>query len=119
MIDDITLASEGLLEPEIKIIEKGKGDSPKLTDTVTAHYEGRLIDGTVFDSSLESDIPLEVDLSRSIKCWAEGIQRMREKGRAKLVCPPELGYGDRPYSRLIPPQAVLIFELELVEIPER
>ena len=70
----------------------------------------------MFDSTFESDIPLEIDLTRSIRCWTEGIHRMREKGRAKLICPPELGYGDRPYSRLIPPQAVLMFEVELVEI---
>jgi FKBP-type peptidyl-prolyl cis-trans isomerase len=98
------------------MLDEGKGPHPGPDSKVKVHYHGTIRDGTVFDSTFESDIPLEVDLSRSIRCWTEGIQRMRAKGRAKLVCPPKLGYGDRPYSRLIPPQAVLIFELELVEI---
>jgi len=117
---DFAAAEPGAIRTESGLIftmlEEGKGPHPGPDAKVKIHYHATIRDGTVFDSSFASDIPLETDLSRSIKCWTEGIQRMREKGRAKLICPPELGYGDRPYSRLIPPQAVLIFELELVEI---
>jgi FKBP-type peptidyl-prolyl cis-trans isomerase FkpA/FKBP-type peptidyl-prolyl cis-trans isomerase FklB len=100
----------------ITTIKPGKGASPKATDTVKVHYQGTLIDGTVFDSSLQRGEPVTFPLSNVIKCWTEGLQQMKVGGKSRLVCPPNLAYGDRGSPPNIKPGATLIFEVELLEI---
>lgn len=96
-------------------IEKGDGPSPGPSDVVSIHYRGTLRDGTVFDSSYERGQPVRFPLDQVIPCWSEGIQKMNVGGKAKLICPPDLAYGDRS-SGPIPPGSTLIFETELLEI---
>ncbi|MCP3142087.1 FKBP-type peptidyl-prolyl cis-trans isomerase [Pyxidicoccus xibeiensis] len=96
----------------------GKGRSPKATDTVKVHYEGRLVDGTVFDTSARRGIPIEFPLNGVIPCWTQGVAKMKVGGKAKLTCPGNMAYGERPPpGSRIPPNAVLVFDVELVDIP--
>ena len=93
----------------------GTGASPTATDVVRVHYRGTLINGTEFDSSYARNEPAQFSLGGVIKCWTEGLQRMKVGGKARLVCPSDLAYGDggRPS---IPGGAGLIFEVELLDI---
>jgi FKBP-type peptidyl-prolyl cis-trans isomerase FkpA len=100
----------------IKEITPGTGDSPKATDTVRVHYEGKLRDGTVFDSSIQRGTPFQVSLNRVIPCWTEGLQKMKVGGKAKLTCPAKIAYGDRGFPPKIKPGSALAFEVELIEI---
>jgi FKBP-type peptidyl-prolyl cis-trans isomerase FkpA len=100
----------------ITTIKAGKGASPKATDTVKVHYQGTLIDGTVFDSSLQRGEPVTFPLGNVIKCWTEGLQQMKVGGKSRLVCPPNLAYGDRGSPPNIKPGATLVFEVELLDI---
>lgn len=93
----------------------GTGASPAATDKVKVHYRGTLVDGTEFDSSISRGQPAEFPLNGVIKCWTEGLQKMKVGGKAKLVCPSDLAYGDRGRPS-IPPGATLVFEVELLEI---
>ena len=95
--------------------QAGTGESPKATDTVKVHYRGTLIDGTEFDSSYKRNQPASFPLNRVIPCWTEGLQKMKVGGKARLVCPSDLAYGDRGRPS-IPPGATLNFEVELLEI---
>jgi len=97
-------------------IEPGKGDSPKATDTVKVHYHGTLRDGTVFDSSRDRGTPATFPLNRVIPCWTEGVQKLKVGGKAKLVCPSSIAYGDRGAPPKIKPGAPLVFEVELIAI---
>jgi FKBP-type peptidyl-prolyl cis-trans isomerase len=97
-------------------IKAGKGASPKATSTVKVHYEGKLLDGKVFDSSLKRGEPIEFPLGGVIPCWTEGLQKMKVGGKAKLVCPSETAYGPNGAPPVIPPNAVLTFEVELLSI---
>ncbi len=98
-------------------LTEGKGASPKATDIVQVHYKGTFPDGKEFDSSYKRGQPTEFPLNRVIKCWTEGVQRMKVGGKAKLVCPPGIAYGERGAGNgLIPPGATLHFEIELLEI---
>jgi FKBP-type peptidyl-prolyl cis-trans isomerase FkpA/FKBP-type peptidyl-prolyl cis-trans isomerase FklB len=98
------------------VLKEGTGASPKATDTVKVHYHGTLRDGTVFDSSVERNEPATFPLNRVIKAWTEGLQLMKVGGKARLVCPANIAYGDRGSPPKIKPGAVLIFEVELLEI---
>ncbi|MDD5658101.1 MAG: FKBP-type peptidyl-prolyl cis-trans isomerase [Elusimicrobia bacterium] len=105
----------GLIYKELKA---GTGASPKAEDTIKAHYHGTLADGTVFDSSVQRGEPLEFSLAGVIKCWQEGIPKMKVGGKAKLVCPADIAYGDRGSGK-IPPGAALTFEVELLGIVKK
>ncbi len=96
-------------------LEQGTGPKPTAANTVRVHYRGTLVDGTEFDSSLDGD-PLEFPLGRVIPCWTEGVQMMRTGGKAELVCPAAIAYGDRGAGDDIPPGAALIFEVQLLDI---
>ena len=95
---------------------EGKGASPKATDTVQVHYKGTFPDGKEFDSSYKRGQPTEFPLNRVIKCWTEGVQKMKVGGKAKLTCPPALAYGEKGAGGVIPPNATLQFEVELISI---
>ena len=95
--------------------QAGKGASPKPTDKVKVHYRGTLVDGTEFDSSIKRGQPAEFPLNGVIPCWTEGLQKMKVGGKAKLVCPSDIAYGDRGRPS-IPPGATLAFEVELLDI---
>jgi FKBP-type peptidyl-prolyl cis-trans isomerase FkpA len=96
-------------------IVAGAGQSPKASDTVKVHYRGTLRDGRVFDSSYERNEPASFQLSQVIPCWTEGVQRMKVGGKARLVCPSSLAYGDDDTPD-IPGGSALIFEVDLLEI---
>jgi len=108
-----TVTESGLI---ITVIEAGGGATPAPTDTVRVHYHGTLRDGTVFDSSVVKGEPLEFPLNRVIPCWTEGVGMMKVGGKSKLVCPPEIAYGDRGAPPTIPGGAALTFEVELIDI---
>ncbi len=95
---------------------EGKGASPKATDQVKVHYHGTLLDGTVFDSSVKRGEPATFPLNQVIKCWTEGLQKMKVGGKSRLVCPSNLAYGDRGSPPTIKPGATLVFEVELLDI---
>ena len=100
----------------ISTLKAGTGASPKPIDTVKVHYHGTLIDGTVFDSSVNGGEPATLPLNRVIKCWGEGLQAMKVGGKSRLVCPSEMAYGDRGAPPKIKPGATLVFEVELLDI---
>lgn len=95
-------------------IREGSGESPRATDVVRVHYRGTFPDGRVFDAS--SDKPAEFPLNRVIKCWTEGVQMMKPGGKAHLTCPPQIAYGEKGAGGVIPPNATLLFDVELVEV---
>jgi len=98
-------------------LQPGTGASPKATDTVKVNYRGTLINGTEFDSSYARNEPAQFALNGVIRCWTEGLQRMKVGGKAELVCPADLAYGDRGQNG-IPAGAALIFQVELLDIVE-
>ena len=100
----------------IKTLEEGSGDSPSADASVEVHYEGKLIDGTVFDSSYQRGETITFPLSGVIKGWTEGLQLMRVGGKAKLTIPSDLAYGAKGAGSSVPPHATLIFEVELLGI---
>jgi FKBP-type peptidyl-prolyl cis-trans isomerase FkpA len=97
-------------------IRPGTGPAPKATDRVKVHYHGTLVDGTVFDSSVQRGEPATFPLNGVIPCWTEGLQLMKVGGKSRLVCPAALAYGDRGAPPRIKPGATLVFEVELLEI---
>jgi FKBP-type peptidyl-prolyl cis-trans isomerase FkpA len=97
-------------------ITEGKGASPVATDSVKVNYRGTLLDGTEFDSSYKRNEPATFPLNRVIPCWTEGVQRMKVGGKAQLTCPPNIAYGERGAGGVIPPNATLNFEIELLAI---
>lgn len=108
----VTTAS-GLVYESVK---DGTGASPRASDVVTVHYRGTLLDGSEFDSSYKRGQPAAFPLSRVIPCWTEGLQRMKVGGTARLTCPPEIAYGTRGAGGVVPPNATLRFEVELLKI---
>jgi len=108
--------ASGLVFMELKA---GSGDTPQASDTVKVQYEGKLSDGTVFDSSIKRGEPATFPLNGVIKCWTEGLQMMKVGGKAKLVCPSDIAYGDQGRPPQIGPGAPLVFEVELLEIVKK
>jgi FKBP-type peptidyl-prolyl cis-trans isomerase len=96
--------------------KEGTGANPKPTDKVKVNYRGTLVDGTEFDSSYKRGTPVEFPLDKVIKCWTEGVQMMKPGGKAKLVCPPDIAYGEKGAGGSIPPNATLVFDVELLEV---
>jgi FKBP-type peptidyl-prolyl cis-trans isomerase FkpA len=99
-----------------RALKEGSGKQPQATDRVRVHYRGTFPDGREFDSSYKRGEPAEFPLNRVIRCWTEGLQRMKVGGKAKLTCPPALAYGERGAGGVIPPNAVLQFEVELLAV---
>ena len=97
-------------------LKDGTGASPATSDTVKVHYRGTFPDGKEFDSSYKRGQPIEFPLSGVIKCWTEGVQRVKVGGKAKLTCPAAIAYGERGAGGVIPPNATLVFEVELLGI---
>jgi FKBP-type peptidyl-prolyl cis-trans isomerase FkpA len=110
---DAVVWPSGLIYTRIK---EGTGDSPSTSDTVKVRYRGTLIDGTEFDSSARGHDPATFGVNNVIRCWTEGLQKMKVGGKAKLVCPAEIAYGDRGAPPAIPPGATLVFDVELVDV---
>lgn len=117
---DSFVAKEGATKTEsglaFKVIQEGTGANPKAEDTVRVHYHGTLIDGTVFDSSVERGQPVNFPLNRVIPGWTEGLQKVKAGGKIKLVIPANLAYGDAGAPPKIPGGSTLIFDVELLEI---
>jgi FKBP-type peptidyl-prolyl cis-trans isomerase FkpA len=107
------LTPSGLVYRSLK---DGNGTSPTASDKVTVHYKGTFPDGREFDSSYKRGQPIDFPLNRVIACWTEGVQRMKVGGKAKLTCPPEIAYGSRGAGSAVPPNATLLFEVELLGI---
>ena len=109
---DAMTTSSGIV---IRTITAGTGGSPAATDVVKVHYEGKLIDGTVFDSSIQRNEPAEFPLNEVVPCWSEALQKLKKGGKAQIVCPSDVAYGDTGQPPTIPPGATLSFEVELLD----
>lgn len=103
-------------QPGIEIIQTGDGPTPTETDTVLVHYHGTFPDGRVFDSSVQRRKPASFSLNSVIPCWTIAFQELPVGSKARLVCPPELAYGPEGAGGVIPPDATLHFEVELLAI---
>ena len=101
-----------------KVLKPGTGAKPKATDTVEVHYHGTLIDGKVFDSSVDRKKKISFPLNRVIKCWTEGMQLVGIGGKIRLVCPSDLAYGDQGAPPKIPGGSTLVFDVELFSIKD-
>lgn len=101
---------------QYEVLKSGKGKTPTANDNVTTHYTGKLVDGTVFDSSVERGQPASFGVSGVIKGWTEALQMMKEGDKWKLYIPYELAYGEQGRPPKIPPAAMLIFEIELLKV---
>ena len=110
---DATKTASGLV---IKTVTAGTGASPTAEDQVKVHYEGKFVGGKVFDSSIERKEPVTFPLTGVIPCWTEAVQLMKVGGKAQIVCPPELAYGDEGRPPTMPGGATLVFQVELLEI---
>jgi FKBP-type peptidyl-prolyl cis-trans isomerase FkpA len=97
-------------------LKDGTGTQASPSATVQVHYRGTLVDGTEFDSSYKRGQPAAFPLNRVIPCWTEGVSKMKEGGKAKLTCPPEIAYGSRGAGSAVPPNATLHFEVELLKV---
>jgi FKBP-type peptidyl-prolyl cis-trans isomerase FkpA len=105
--------SSGLIYQALQV---GTGARPTASDRVKVHYRGTFPDGREFDSSYKRGQPAEFPLDRVIPCWTEGVQRMKVGGKARLTCPPAIAYGSRGAGNVIPPNATLQFEIELLDV---
>lgn len=101
---------------QYKVLKEGNGKSPKATDKVVCHYEGMLIDGTMFDSSIQRGEPATFPLNGVIAGWTEGLQLMKEGAKYRFFIPYQLGYGERGAGASIPSFAALVFDVELIEV---
>lgn len=101
---------------QYQILKEGNGRKPKATDQVKCHYEGMLVDGTLFDSSIQRGEPATFPLNQVIAGWTEGLQLMQEGAKYRFFIPYSLGYGERGAGQQIPPFSTLIFDVELIEV---
>jgi len=101
---------------QYKVLREGNGKKPKATDQVKCHYEGMLVDGTMFDSSIQRGEPATFPLNGVIAGWTEGLQLMQEGAKYRFFIPYQLGYGERGAGSSIPPFATLVFDVELIEV---
>ena len=101
---------------QYEVLTEGTGKSPKATDKVRCHYEGRLTDGSVFDSSYQRGEPADFGLNQVIAGWTEGVQLMKEGAKYRFYIPYLLGYGERGAGASIPPYATLVFDVELIKV---
>ena len=111
--DNIKITESGL---QYKVVEEGDGDEPKASDKVTVHYTGKLIDGTVFDSSISRGEPTQFGVNQVIPGWVEGLQLMKPGAKYEFYIPQDLAYGAQGSQGTIPPYSALIFEVELIKI---
>ena len=111
--EGVTTLPSGL---QYQVLKEGNGRKPKATDQVKCHYEGFLIDGTVFDSSVQRGEPAVFGLQQVIAGWTEGLQLMQEGAKYRFFIPYRLAYGEGGAGQLIPPYAALIFDVELIEV---
>lgn len=111
--DGIKTLPSGL---QYEVITEGNGKKPKATDQVRCHYEGTLIDGTLFDSSIQRGQPAVFGVNQVIQGWVEALQLMTEGSKWRLYIPSELGYGAQGAGEMIPPHSTLIFDVELIEV---
>ena len=98
------------------VLTEGSGKKPKATDQVKCHYEGMLVDGTLFDSSIQRGEPATFGLNQVIAGWTEGLQLMQEGAKYRFFIPYHLGYGEQGAGSAIPPFAALVFDVELIEV---
>ncbi len=110
---EVTQTKSGL---QYEVLSEGSGRSPKATDTVRCHYEGRLLDGTVFDSSYQRGEPADFGLNQVIAGWTEGVQLMKEGAKYRFFIPYLLAYGERGAGSSIPPYSTLVFDVELIKV---
>ena len=101
---------------QYQVLKEGNGKKPSATDQVVCHYEGTLIDGTVFDSSYQRNQPATFGLNQVIPGWTEGVQLMQEGAKYRFFIPYNLAYGERGAGAQIPPFAALVFDVELIEV---
>lgn len=113
--EGVTTTASGL---QYEIVQAAKGAQPRATDVVTVHYEGKLTDGTVFDSSIQRGSPIDLPVNGVIPGWVEGLQLMHVGEKVKLYIPSELAYGEQSPSPAIPANSVLVFDLELIGIKD-
>ncbi len=111
--EGVTQTKSGL---QYEVLTEGTGKSPKATDTVRCHYEGRLLDGTVFDSSYKRGEPADFGLNQVIPGWTEGVQLMKEGAKFRFHIPYLLAYGERGAGAQIPPYSTLVFDVELIKV---
>lgn len=111
--DEVSETESGL---QYMVLEEGSGPKPDANDTVRVHYHGKLLDGTVFDSSVDRGEPIEFELGRVIEGWQEGLQLMKEGARWRLFIPPGLAYREMGSPPDIPPNSALIFDVELIKV---
>ena len=111
--EGITVTKSGL---QYEVLTEGTGKKPKATDTVRCHYEGRLLDGTIFDSSYKRNAPADFGLQQVIAGWTEGVQLMAEGAKYRFYIPYILAYGEGGAGAMIPPFATLIFDVELIKV---
>lgn len=111
--EGITVTKSGL---QYEVLTEGTGKKPKATDTVRCHYEGRLLDGTIFDSSYKRNAPADFGLQQVIAGWTEGVQLMSEGSKFRFYIPYMLAYGEGGAGASIPPFATLIFDVELIKV---
>lgn len=101
---------------QYEVLTEGTGKQPKATDKVRCHYEGKLIDGSIFDSSYQRGEPADFGLNQVIPGWTEGVQLMKEGAKYRFFIPYLLGYGERGAGQSIPPYSTLIFDVELIKV---